>query len=476
LPLLPERRSLLIPLLNAQMLADGASTILEDAELRNAERQAAEGNSWPGGRQGPVSQATGPYGMTLQGSAVRLATQSNAQFTWRGIAEAPAQAGQFNGMGRLPPAMGGVGGGGGGLMEYAGGGGEQAPSSRSSGAPGSHVFATPSWHSMVPDASALARGILRGGEGRPGLGQIGGGSGSGTSWAGTASAHWWAAGVSASPQSRGVVTAGPPGAMFQTPAGMQGYSAAGDVGRFTAGSNGPVSVAESCGNVPASMSSGEGWGNCGPDARGGASGRNKRKRPPSLSCIEAAAVATAAAAACRASGEEGLYFGNTTARRRVEQGEEVDGSGGGNGGGGGNCIGGVNGGGIGGGGGGGGGNSVGSGGGGSGGGGGGGGGSVGNGNTSGSGGNGGGGGTMLLPPLPAGGGLKWGAGGSVVLAPLTPMTPFASGDGWTLPMTPQRTAESWTPTAAGSEALGRGDSWTFSITPRTPRDLTLQVM
>jgi hypothetical protein len=463
------------------MLADGASTILEDAELRNAERQAAEGNSWPGGRQGPVSQG-GPYGMTLQGSAVRLPTQSNAQFTWRGIAEAPAHAGQFNGMGRLPPAMGGVSGGGqarcdGGLMEYAGGGGEQAPSSRSSGTPGSHVFATPSWHSMVPDASALARGILRGGEVRPGLGQIGGGSGSGTSWAGTASAHWWAAGVSASPQSRGVVTSAPSGAMFQSAAGMQGYSAVGDAGRYTAGSNGPVSV-ESCGNVATSMSSGDGWGSCGPDSKGGVSGRNKRKRPPSLSCIEAAAVATAAAAACRAGGEESLYFGNTTARRRVDQGEEVDGGGGSNGGGGGcgggsNCRGVVNSlnkGGGGGGGGGGGVNNVGTCGGN-------GGNSNGNGSAS-SGGNGGNNGTMLLPPLPTGGGLKWGAGagGNVVLAPLTPMTPFASGDGWTLPMTPQRTAEAWTPTAAGSETLGRGDSWTFSITPRTPRDLTLQVM
>ena len=431
------------------MLADGASTILEDMEMR--ERHAAA--AMDGWSRYAVSQGnSGPFGMmtsTMQGANLsRLQPQHQAQFTWRGLGDGQVQAqgGQY-GMGRRTLADGNAT-----LIDF---NSTEALTSRGSATPSGHVFAAPGWHAMVQDASAqaLARGILRTDpqQGRPPLAHV---AAQAAGWGGAApTSHWWAAGVSTvSPRSNGLGVSGPsPGGPVMFQAAMQGFGA--DASRFPSSNATPTSQmgadtsmsSNACSSQTAE-SPAESWNSGSADAKGNSSGRNKRKRPPSLSCIEAAAVGAPSR------GDDCFSFSNITSRRRVDQDDEgIAGSDAGA-------------------------NSL----------------------------SGGSGSAVLLPPLPTStSGLKWGGssgssvasgnsssgnGGNgsnvgsgpsgVVLAPLTPMTPFAVGDGWTLPMTPQRAAQpdGWTPTGASAEALARGDSWTFSITPRTPRDLTLQVM
>jgi hypothetical protein len=390
------------------MLADGASTSLEDMEMPRRERQAAA-TAMDGWSRHSASQGSpGSYGVlapNMQGGNMmhmqqqqqqQQQQQHQAQFTWRGLGEGQmqagvqAQGGQFAGMGRRPLADCNAA-----LLDF---NSVEAPTLRGSATPGGHVYTAPGWHSMVPDASAVTRGTLRGTDvhqGRPHPAHAAAQS-SGPGWGGqSTTSHWWAAGVTMSspPRAGGgglsssAQAQGGPGQMFQ--GGMpQGFSA--DSDEFAPGVSNLAPTTQSacdasggsaaCGSQEAE-SPAERWGAAGSwDGKGlgGSTGRSgKRRRPPSLSCIETTAATEAAA-----QGEDCFSFGNLSSRRRVEQGEE-------------------------------------------------------------------------------------GA-----------LSPDAVGDGW---MTPQPAAQpdAWTPTGAGAElaaeALARGDSWTFSMTPRTPRDLALQV-
>ena len=412
------------------MLADGASAMLEDTERQAMGDPDASGGGGGGGGGGwslsrlPASQGGAPYSMltpTLQGGMPRLPPpQCQAQFTWRGLGEAHSQGGagpgQYGGMApRMAPRL--LADGNATLIDFSSGYPDaQAAAARASGTPNAHMFAGAGWPMM---SDAAVRGFLRGDQGWQQLGHAGAGA-AGPGWGAPASSHWWGAGVASSPRS----IAGP-GQMFQGQggAGMMQFSVGqGGMQQFSSSSSGSSTASSSTGaegnnaTNAGTVQPADCWVGSADEAKAGP-GKQKRKRPPSLSCIETAAGALGVAGGCEAG------FGSAVSRRRIEPGESAEAAGQA-------CNGGI-----------------------------------------------------VLPPLPSAT-IKLGStgggngGGNVVLAPLTPMTPFAVGDGWALPLTPQRAAaaDGWTPTGASAEALARGDSWTFSITPRTPRDLTLQVM